>query len=108
MRLPSLSSTLLLTASSAQALDVFRIPQVEQLVKQALKPFEHYLHYHGPPEGVQHKEWHHHPVSTKNPQESSYWLADIAHQGVAAFNPDPSNYTVFRNVKDYGANGKVP
>jgi glucan 1,3-beta-glucosidase len=31
----------------------------------------------------------------------------IKHQGVAAFNPDPS-YEVFRNVKDFGAMGKCP
>lgn len=34
-----------------------------------------------------------------------YWLEDIAHQGVASFNPNPDNYTVFRNVKDFGARG---
>ena len=36
--------------------------------------------------------------------DASYWLESIAHQGVAAFNGD-SSYTVFRNVKDYGAKG---
>jgi glucan 1,3-beta-glucosidase len=40
-------------------------------------------------------------------QDPSYWLADISHQGVAAFNPD-STYQVFRNVKDYGATGRSP
>ncbi|PIA97500.1 Glucan 1,3-beta-glucosidase [Cercospora beticola] len=34
-----------------------------------------------------------------------YWMEDIQHQGIAAFNRNPSNYTVFRNVKDYGAKG---
>jgi len=34
-----------------------------------------------------------------------YWLEDIKHQGVASFNPNPDNYTVFRNVKDFGARG---
>jgi len=34
----------------------------------------------------------------------SYWLDDIKHQGVAAFNSN-TNYTVYRNVKDYGAVG---
>lgn len=37
--------------------------------------------------------------------DPAYWLADIAHQGIAAFNPNPSTYKVFRNVKDYGAKG---
>ena len=32
-----------------------------------------------------------------------YWLADITHQGKAPF--AASGYTVFRNVKDYGAAG---
>lgn len=42
------------------------------------------------------------------PNDAPYWLADIAHQGIAAFNQDPSGYKVFRNVKDYGARGKFP
>ncbi|KAJ5909416.1 Pectin lyase fold/virulence factor [Penicillium tannophilum] len=44
-------------------------------------------------------------VSIDATDDTSYWLADIAHQGIAAFNSDPSSYTVFRNVKDYGAKG---
>jgi len=35
-----------------------------------------------------------------------YWLKDIQKQGIAAFNPNPQGYKVFRNVKDYGAIGK--
>lgn len=46
-------------------------------------------------------------VSIDATDDTSYWLADIAHQGIAAFNSDPSSYTVFRNVKDYGAKGNV-
>lgn len=34
-----------------------------------------------------------------------YWLAGITHQGISAFNANPSTYTVFRNVKNYGAKG---
>ncbi|KAM5534110.1 hypothetical protein V8D89_012291 [Ganoderma adspersum] len=34
-----------------------------------------------------------------------YWLQSIKHQGIAAFNSDPSKYQVFRNVKDFGAVG---
>jgi len=33
-------------------------------------------------------------------------MEDIQHQGYAAFNSNPSAYTVFRNVKDYGAKGE--
>ena len=36
---------------------------------------------------------------------TSYWLEGIAHQGVSAFNANPSTYQVFRNVKDFGAKG---
>ncbi|KAF9002426.1 glucan 1,3-beta-glucosidase [Cyathus striatus] len=34
-----------------------------------------------------------------------FWMQNIKHQGIAAFNPDPTNYKVFRNVKDFGAVG---
>lgn len=36
---------------------------------------------------------------------SAYWMEDIAHQGVASFNSNPSTYQIFRNVKDFGAIG---
>ncbi|KAK4227369.1 hypothetical protein QBC38DRAFT_391215 [Podospora fimiseda] len=35
---------------------------------------------------------------------ATFWMEDIAHQGIATFNPD-KNYAVFRNVKDFGARG---
>ncbi|KAF9820126.1 hypothetical protein IEO21_01559 [Rhodonia placenta] len=34
-----------------------------------------------------------------------FWMQNIDHQGTSAFNPDPSSYQVFRNVKDFGAAG---
>ncbi|KAF5373036.1 hypothetical protein D9758_001646 [Tetrapyrgos nigripes] len=34
-----------------------------------------------------------------------FWMQNIKHQGIAAFNPNPSGYQVFRNVKDFGARG---
>lgn len=34
-----------------------------------------------------------------------YWMESIKHQGIAAFNPRPNEYQVFRNVKDFGAVG---
>lgn len=46
------------------------------------------------------------PIVTA-PGDDSYWLEDITHQGVAAFNPNPSGYKVFRNVKEYGARGML-
>lgn len=36
---------------------------------------------------------------------SSFWLENISHQGIAAFNSNSGSYKVFRNVKDYGAKG---
>ena len=40
------------------------------------------------------------------PTSAPYWLEQVKHQGIAAFNPSPSTYQVFRNVKDFGAKGK--
>ena len=31
--------------------------------------------------------------------DAAFWMEDIKHQGVAAYNPDPQKYKVFRNVK---------
>lgn len=36
---------------------------------------------------------------------ADYWLEDIDHQGLAPY--AGSGYTVFRNVLDYGAKGKL-
>lgn len=47
------------------------------------------------------------PPNVAAPGDAPYWLADIAHQGVAAFNQNPTGYKVFRNVKDYGAKGMI-
>ena len=73
-----------------------------------LKPLAAYTHYHGPKAGT--FNLHIPPVVQEllaDAADPSYWLADISHQGLAAFNPNPSGYKVFRNVKDYGAVGKV-
>ena len=35
----------------------------------------------------------------------AFWMQNIKHQGTSAFNSNPSSYTVFRNVKNYGAKG---
>ncbi|KAI1497729.1 putative Exo-beta-1,3-glucanae [Biscogniauxia marginata] len=43
--------------------------------------------------------------SSSSPPECAYWLEDVKRQGIAAFNPNPSQYQVFRNVKDFGAKG---
>jgi len=36
--------------------------------------------------------------------QAAFWMEQIAHRGKASFNPD-STYTIWRNVKDYGAKG---
>ena len=41
----------------------------------------------------------------KSSSSCGYWLEDIEHQGYSPFHANPSNYQVFRNVKDYGAFG---
>ncbi|KAK8135900.1 hypothetical protein PG984_003840 [Apiospora sp. TS-2023a] len=39
------------------------------------------------------------------PSACAYWLEDLKAQGIAAFNANPADYKVFRNVMDYGAKG---
>ncbi|KAJ6626226.1 pectate lyase superfamily protein-domain-containing protein [Mycena sp. CBHHK59/15] len=36
---------------------------------------------------------------------SPFWMQNIKHQGIAAFNPNSTTYQVFRNVKDFCAKG---
>ncbi|CAG8197391.1 unnamed protein product [Penicillium olsonii] len=98
----------LVVCVNAQLLD---IADVDELVSSAMLPFEQYV-YTTPAESAI-------PVATvlAAPEkvqaavveaaaaDTAYWLADIAHQGTAAFNSNPSGYNVFRNVKDYGAKG---
>ncbi|KAI5926494.1 putative Exo-beta-1,3-glucanae [Camillea tinctor] len=43
--------------------------------------------------------------SYSSPSECAYWLEDVKRQGIAAFNPNPDQYQVFRNVKEFGAKG---
>jgi len=45
------------------------------------------------------------PSVPATPTTASYWMEDIEHQGISAFNPD-KGYRVFRNVKDFGAMGE--
>lgn len=34
-----------------------------------------------------------------------FWMNELSGKGIAAFNPNPSGYKVFRNVKEFGAKG---
>ncbi|KAF3933080.1 hypothetical protein ABW20_dc0108991 [Dactylellina cionopaga] len=45
-------------------------------------------------------------LSSLSPRQAGpYWLGQVQHQGLAAFNSNPQGYQVFRNVKDFGAKG---
>ncbi|KAJ5544547.1 hypothetical protein N7535_007055 [Penicillium sp. DV-2018c] len=99
----------ILAGANAQLLD---IPAVDELVSTALRPFEQYTALGDPTRvatAVANQKTKAAKVANFNAAvaaaDTGYWLADIAHQGRAAFNSNPSGYTVFRNVKDYGAKG---
>jgi len=107
MRFASVTSLAILVSCAHS--QILEIPAVDELVSSALEPLAEYTDYHGPT-GVASA------ALSKSTEafvaniaveiaDASYWLADIAHQGKAAFNPNPSSYTVFRNVKNYGAKG---
>ncbi|KAF9531470.1 glycoside hydrolase family 55 protein [Crepidotus variabilis] len=47
-----------------------------------------------------------HCAASKPPaKDAPFWMESIKHQGQSPFNPKPSEYKVFRNVKDFGALG---
>jgi hypothetical protein len=79
------------------------IPEIESVVASMTQEFGPAVTYAGPTEAHRSHYSTRHPTATPTP--ASYWLADIKHQGVAAFNPD-TTYQVFRNVKDFGAKGE--
>lgn len=82
-------------------------PEVESAVAAILSKFTHYPGYHGPT-GTATAATTAKPTAPAGPTNAaSYWLEDIKHQGVAAFNPNSASYQVFRNVKDFGAKGWV-
>lgn len=91
------------------------IPAVDELVQSALKPLADWTDYDGPT-GTASSELSKSTdavdaniaIEAAAVADASYWLAGIAHQGKAAFNSNPSSYTVFRNVMDYGAKGSLP
>ncbi|KAJ5296103.1 hypothetical protein PENANT_c021G04247 [Penicillium antarcticum] len=104
-----IASLSLLACASAQLLD---IPELDDIISEAMQPFEQYTSFDAPTEiasaaaAVETDVDVAQEVLTETAAaDTAYWLADIAHQGKAAFNVNPSTYTVFRNVKDYGAKG---
>ncbi|KAI1322866.1 glycoside hydrolase family 55 protein [Xylariaceae sp. FL0255] len=81
------------------------IPAVQEAVKSQLEQFSSY---------VEARDTVFSPTSpatyvTRDLEErqtsGTYWYETIAHQGISAFNANPSSYVVYRNVKDYGAKG---
>ena len=89
---------------SAAAED-FNIPAVEKVVDAALAKYHDYVAYDGPTGAGTARVANGLSVTAgAEVSDPAYWLADITHQGYAPFGP--SGYTVFRNVKDYGAKGK--
>lgn len=102
----------LVACANAQLLE---IPAVDAIVSSAMLPFEQYTSFGLAPTKVASAAVSFGTKAAVNAEsavaaaavaDTAYWLADIAHQGVAAFNPNPSGYQVFRNVKDYGAKGE--
>ncbi|KAJ5606538.1 CAZyme family GH55 [Penicillium lagena] len=106
MRITSAALSLsLLASANAQ---IFQIPEVERITAQVVRQFSKYINYNGPSKdalAAMKPTKQQTQVSQSTAADASYWLADIKHQGLAAFNSDPSTYTVFRNVMDYGAKG---
>ena len=103
MHLLALSSLLLVLGVSGSHVSK-HIPEVEEAVTSALHEYHSYTAYKGSDNPAAT------PAPTAVPKANiaspgaSYWLEQIKHQGIAAFNPDTS-YKTFRNVKDYGAKG---
>lgn len=95
-----LLSALVLEATCMQE----EIPVVESMVADIIASQANYVHFHG-----------NQTNSTIQAASSStnllkrlaapYWYENIAHQGISAFGP--GGYTVFRNVKAYGAKGML-
>lgn len=91
---------------AAQHLDL-QIPAVESAVHRMTSQFSKYVQYSGPTGHAAAQLAK--PTKVNNAAQAtsaacSYWYANIAHQGVAAFNSN-SSYKVYRNVMDYGAKG---
>lgn len=84
----------------------FQIPEVQEAVQQALALKGDYQAYTGPvaaSNGSNSTSTSHPPVHVNVADTSSFWLENVQHQGVAPY--AQNGYTVFRNVKSYGAAG---
>jgi hypothetical protein len=88
----------------------FVIPEVASAVAAQLSEFRHYVNYAGPT-GLAASQLAATPslrqlkaAQPTNEAAAPYWYEQISHQGKSSFNTD-SSYTVYRNVKSYGAQG---
>ncbi|KAL2357866.1 exo-beta-1,3-glucanase-like protein [Cryomyces antarcticus] len=80
----------------------YQIPEVEEHVHSMLAEFAQYTNYHAPTNTKGFAR----PTHVPKPAGCApYWMENIKHQGIAAFNANPAGYQVFRNVKDFGAVG---
>ena len=71
-----------------------KIPQIEVVVDKTLIRLEEYVRFEGNDSDTSN-------ISKR--QATPYWYEQISHQGISAFGP--GGYSVYRNVKDYGAKG---
>ncbi|KAK0956570.1 hypothetical protein LTR91_019084 [Friedmanniomyces endolithicus] len=91
-----------ITSTSAQHIG-FEIPEVEEYVHSMLGEFGQYV-LDSLPWPVAHILASSLAQADEACTPKSYQSV-IKHQGIAAFNPSPNTYQVFRNVKDFGAKG---
>jgi glucan 1,3-beta-glucosidase len=73
-----------------------KIPSVDAIVGKTLERVDKYVHFEGAPSDSS---------TVLKRQGASYWYENISHQGISAFGP--GGYTVYRNVKSYGAKGAL-
>ncbi|KAI0407244.1 glycoside hydrolase family 55 protein [Xylaria palmicola] len=82
------------------------IPAVEEAVSLQLAQFsEYYVDAANETFKLPDPQSSHDARDVEERQASGYWYETIAHQGISAFNTNPTTYKVYRNVKDYGAKG---
>lgn len=93
-----------LLATTVLSQDFHQIPWIESVVSSAASQFTPYFAYRGPTGSAPLPTSTLQPIPRPTASACSYWMEEIKHQGIAAFNPSTS-YVVFRNVKDYGAKG---
>ncbi|KAH6677590.1 pectate lyase superfamily protein-domain-containing protein [Halenospora varia] len=104
----------LVLGAATLALSHDEVPEVESVVESILAEYSATVNYAGNPNFAASKVVSNitrpFPLvkgqnTTGGVEDSPYWLAQIKHQGISAFNSDPETYRVFRNVKDFGAKG---